>query len=67
MQFWSEDEDDPSSVGIHTFCPTRWTVRGDAIESILVDYNNLNVLWEECLEINLQPDVKGCTDTNATI
>ena len=41
------------------FCPTRWTVRGDAIESILVNYNNLNVLWEECLEINLQPDVTG--------
>ena len=24
-----------------------------------VNYINLNVLWEECLETNLQPDVKG--------
>ena len=24
-----------------------------------MNYNSLNVLWEECLETNLQPDVKG--------
>jgi len=54
----SEEEDD-SSIGIHTFCPTRWTVRGDSIESILSNYDNLKQLWEECLETNLQPDVKG--------
>ena len=54
----SEDEDG-SSVGIHTFCPTQWTVRGDSIESILSNYDNLNKLWEECLETALQPDIKG--------
>lgn len=54
----SEDED-PSSIGIQTFCPTRWTMRGDLIESIIINYNSLNILWEECLETNLQPDVKG--------
>ena len=48
-----------SSIGIQIFCPTRWTVRGDSIESILMNYNSLNVLWEECLKANLQPDVKG--------
>ena len=41
------------------FCPTRWTVRGDSIESILVNYNTLKQLWEECLTTSLQPDVKG--------
>ena len=54
----SEDEDG-STVGIRTFCPTRWTVRGDSIESILSNYDNLNKLWEECLETSLLPDVKG--------
>jgi len=34
-------------------------VRGDSIESILSNYDNLKQLWEECLETNLQPDVKG--------
>ena len=57
-QIQSEDEN-PSSTGIRTFCPTRWSVRGDSIESIIMNYNSLNVLWEECLETNLQPDVKG--------
>ena len=28
------NQDDDSTIGIHTFCHTRWTVRGDAIESI---------------------------------
>ena len=41
------------------FCPTCWTVRGDSIESILVNYNTLKQLWEECLTTSLQPDVKG--------
>ena len=47
------------SVGIRALCPTRWTVRGDAIESILEHYNTLKQLWEECLETRLDPDVKG--------
>ena len=34
-------------------------MRGDSIESILSSYDNLNKLWEECLETSLLPDVKG--------
>ena len=51
----------PSPIGIRTFCPTRWTVRGDAIESILVNYSTLGILWEECLQsaTHLDPDVKA--------
>ena len=51
----------PSPIGIRTFCPTRWTVRGDAIESILVNYSTLGILWEECLHsaTRLDPDVKA--------
>ena len=59
----SSSEDDPclSPIGIHTFCHTWWTVRGDAIESILVNYSILKALWEECLQsqTRLDPDVKA--------
>jgi len=40
-------------------CPTRWTVRGDAIKSIIEHYDTLSQLWDECLETQLEPDVKG--------
>ena len=52
-------EEDSSSVGIRTFCPTRWTVRGNSIGTILENYNILTQLWEECLETKLDPDIKG--------
>ena len=45
--------------GIRTLCPTKWTVRGNFIGSILENYLVLKQLWEECLEAKLEPDVKG--------
>lgn len=42
------DDDLISRVGIQSFCPTRWTVRGASISSIL----KLHELWDECLEGN---------------
>ena len=55
----TEKESGPSH-GIRSFCPTRWTVRGDTIESIADNYNTLNSLWEECFTTKLDPDTKGC-------
>ncbi len=52
-------EESGSGVGIRKLCPTRWTVRGGSIGSILENYNVLEQLWEECLETRLDPDVKG--------
>ena len=46
-------------MGIRAFCPTRWTVRGDAIASIIENYDFLLQVWEECLETKLDPNVKG--------
>lgn len=46
-----------SQVGIRKFCPTRWTVRGSSINSILENFNALKELWEESSQ--LQPDVEG--------
>ena len=55
------NQDEDSIIGIHTFCHTRWTVRGDVIESILINYCSIFNLWEECLDspVRLEPDVKA--------
>ena len=56
----TEIASDESPIGgIRTFCPTRWTVRGNAVKSILQNYCPLNQLWEESLKTRLDPDVKG--------
>ena len=38
----SNQQDTPSPVGICTVCKTRWTVRGDTLESIMLNYGALN-------------------------
>ena len=47
------------TMGIRAFCPTRWTMRGDAIASIIENYGVLKQLWDESLETKLEPDIKG--------
>ena len=39
------------SPGIRVLCPTRWTVRAQALHSILANYEVLQSLWDESLEI----------------
>ena len=51
--------DDCPNVGIRSFCPTRWTVRGNALENIVENYDALNRLWSQCLKTRLDADVKG--------
>ena len=43
------ERDHTSSPSIRAFCPTRWTVRADAIDSILSNYSDLNKLCENAL------------------
>ena len=38
------------SPGIRVLCPTRWTVRVQALQSILANYEMLQLLWEESLD-----------------
>ena len=54
-------EDSTSDFGrsITKICATRWTVRGELVCSILNNYCTSMELWEQCLETNLDPDVKG--------
>jgi len=39
------------SRGVHAFCPTRWTVRGESLEAVLNNYMKLMELWEWSLDI----------------
>ena len=39
------------SKGIHALCPTRWTVRGEALEYILKNYDELMNLWDWSIDI----------------
>ena len=52
-------DEDGFKGGIRTFCPTQWTVQGNAVGSILENYIALCQLWEECLEGKLHPDIRG--------
>lgn len=39
------------SPGIRVLCPTRWTVRAQALQSIIDNYQVLHELWQESLDI----------------
>ena len=54
-------EDLPSKFpGFRTLCPTRWTVRGGSLQSIIDNWNVLQELWDKRLENKLEPDIKVC-------
>ena len=40
-------------------CPTRWTVRGKSLQSILDNYLVLQELWDEVLAGSVDPDVRA--------
>ena len=44
---------------VHAFCPTRWTVRGATLASIIDNYNELMGLWEHSLSITIDTKMKG--------
>ena len=50
-------------IGIRVLCPTRWTVRSVAIQSILRNYDALMELWEELIfeanDVKLKSRLKG--------
>lgn len=40
-----------NSPGIRVLCPTRWTVRAQALQSIIANYEALQMLWKESLDV----------------
>ena len=49
----------PDTPGVRVLCPTRWTVRADALKSILNNYEVLQELREESLDIVKDTDMKA--------
>ena len=48
-----------STMGIRVLCPTRWTVRAQALQSIITNYNALQTLWEESLTFVKDTEMKS--------
>ena len=53
------EESANSHKGIHTFCPTRWTVRGETLASLINNHKELMKLWEKTLETSLNTEMKA--------
>ena len=49
----------PDSPGLRVLCPTRWTVRGESLHSVVNNYGVLQEEWDHCLQTRLQPDVRS--------
>ena len=49
----------PQVPGLRNLCPTRWTVRGNSLESIRNNYPTLLATWEEAVDAVNQSDVKA--------
>jgi hypothetical protein len=49
----------PASPGVRVLCPTRWTVRADALHSIIENYEVLNQLWIQSLEVVNDTEMKA--------
>ena len=45
-----KDEIAPQDSGILVLCPIRWTVKAEALKSIVDNFEVLQNLWEESLE-----------------
>ena len=54
-----DNEMTPISPGLTKFSATRWTVRATCFQRILDNYDELLTLWNECLKMNLEPDIRG--------
>ena len=46
-----KEELSPHVPGLRTLCPTRWTVRGNSLESIRKNYLTLFATWEEAIDV----------------
>lgn len=55
------DSDENHAPSIRVLCPTRWTVRARALESIKENYMSLLTLWETVLEDCKDSDIKART------
>ena len=64
------DSTENNSKSVHAFCPTRWTVRGDALESFLENYQELMELWRwsihEVKDTEMKARIRGVMSVMST-
>ena len=53
----------PGTPGVRVLCPTCWTVRADALRSVLDNYTVLQELWQlsydECRDTKIRARIQG--------
>ena len=61
MQCYRKNRKDISLeyIGFKVLCPTRWTVKAESMKSILDNWVALQQVWDESLDGNLEPKIKG--------
>ena len=47
------------SRGEHAFCPTRWTVRGEALAAVINNRAELMELWDWSLTLTKDAEMKA--------
>lgn len=62
-----KEELSPHVPGLRKLCPTRWTVRATPLESIRVNYQTLEAMWEEPLTVVCESEVKARINAVAAI
>ena len=48
-----------NSPGVRVLCPTRWTVRAEALASIINNFDSLQMTWEEAVEVVRDTETKA--------
>ena len=54
-----KEETQNESKGVHDFCPTRWTVRGEALAAVINNHEEFMELWEWSLDILNDTEMKA--------
>ena len=49
----------PNVPGFRTLCPTRWTVKGESLQSVVDNYAVFQDLWEEVKSITADSDARA--------
>jgi len=49
----------PDTAGFRVLCPTRWTVRGATLASVIENYSVLQDLWVECIDCTKDTEMKA--------
>ena len=47
------------SPGIRVLCPTRWTVRAQALQSIISNYEVLQELWQQSIDVTKDAEMRS--------